>query len=99
MSIHKIGSDLVRPVRSTGPDSVDGKAQERAGDGSKRSGRVDRVGFSEEGLALAKLVRHVETELTPARLAEIEARIANGFYDQPDVAEEVARRLLLSGDL
>jgi hypothetical protein len=37
--------------------------------------------------------------LTDARVAEIRARIARGVYRSRAVAEEVARRLLESGDL
>jgi anti-sigma28 factor (negative regulator of flagellin synthesis) len=37
--------------------------------------------------------------LTDARVAEIRARIAKGAYRSRAVAEEVARRLLDSGDL
>lgn len=37
--------------------------------------------------------------LDEARIAEFRARIAAGVYDSREVAEEVARRLLESGDL
>jgi hypothetical protein len=37
--------------------------------------------------------------LTPARVAELRERIANGFYDTPKVLDRVARRILDSGEL
>ena len=37
--------------------------------------------------------------LPAARLAAVQSRVAAGFYDGAEVAEEVARRLLASGDL
>lgn len=37
--------------------------------------------------------------LTPARIAEIRARLAYGLYGSPAVVTELARRLLLSGEL
>jgi hypothetical protein len=91
MSIHKIGSDLVRPLPSKETGPAERKAEGEA-NGSARKARADHVGFSAEGLAMAELA-HSD------RLATVEARIANGFYDDPQVADEVARRLLQSGDL
>lgn len=38
-------------------------------------------------------------ELSEERIAEIRARIASGAYNGPEVAAEIARRLLESGDL
>jgi len=41
----------------------------------------------------------VGDELTEERIAEIRARIASGAYNSPEVAEEIARRMLESGDI
>jgi len=40
-----------------------------------------------------------EKDRLSERLDRIGARIASGFYDDPSVALEVARRVLASGDL
>jgi len=48
---------------------------------------------------MADKLRSVEKSLSSDRISEIEARIANGFYDDPSVARVVAGRILASGDL
>ena len=99
MSIHKIGSDLIRPFTPKGTRATE---QKKDGDASPRPGRserADRVGFSAEGLALAAQAQGTEKELSPERLADIESKVADGFYHTPEVADEVARRVLASGDL
>ena len=92
MSIHKIGSDLVRPLPSKGTSPAERKAEGESSGKPVPRGRTDQVGFSAEGLALAELAQN-------DRLATIEARVENGFYDDPQIADEVARRLIASGDL
>jgi hypothetical protein len=34
-----------------------------------------------------------ELQLSPERLKEVSQRVANGFYDRPDVVKETARRV------
>lgn len=99
MSIHKIGSDLVRPspVKAGGPHGR--KADRDAAAAQGKPERTDQVGFSAEGLALAEKARLAAGELSGERLESLRQRIAGGFYDDPAVAEEVALRLLDSGDL
>ena len=87
MTISKIGSGF---IRSLGPK--DAREADRNGKDGKqgspvRSEKSDKVGLSAAGLALA------------AKASEIEARIAGGVYNDPAMAEEVARRLIESGDL
>lgn len=92
MSIHKIGSDLVRPLPARRPGDLEAKPEGKPGHAPAARARSDQVGFSAEGLAMAEFAQS-------DRLATIEARIANGFYDDPQVADEVARRIMASGDL
>jgi len=92
MSIHKIGSDLVRPLPARRAGDAEAKPEAKPGQGQAPKGRSDQVGFSAEGLAMAEFSQS-------ERLATIEARIANGFYDDPQIADEVARRIIASGDL
>lgn len=65
---------------------------------SSAGGRSDRVAISDAGRALA-----IEDEgrpaLPPERIAEIRQRILEGAYESLDAVEEVARRVLASGDL
>lgn len=99
MSIHKIGSDLVRPLPRSDVGAGGGKGSAQGAGSRQRPERADRVGFSEEGLALAAQARGEADEAAGQRLETIRQRIAGGFYDDPAVAEEVARRLLASWDL
>ena len=99
MSIHKIGSDLVRPL----PLKANGAAGRREDRDTSaphgRPERTDQAGFSPEGLALAEQTGGRAQELSAERLGSLRQRIAQGFYEDPAVAEEIARRLLASGDL
>jgi anti-sigma28 factor (negative regulator of flagellin synthesis) len=63
--------------------------------------RPDRVELSPEARALAaRLEQGGEgEELTPERIAALRQRIREGAYDAPEMAAEVARRVLDSGDL
>jgi anti-sigma28 factor (negative regulator of flagellin synthesis) len=97
MTIHKIGSDMIRPSPLRDAVSRERKAGHESTERAQQ--RADSVGFSEEGLALAEQARSLEHSLSPERLEQIESRIASGYYDDPSVAYEVARRLLASGDL
>lgn len=92
MSIHKIGSDLIRPFPSKGTGPAERKTDGESNGSPARRSHTDQVGFSPEGLAMAELAQS-------DRLETIQARIANGFYDDPQVADEVAHRLMQSGDL
>lgn len=99
MSIHKIGSDLVRPLPQREGGLAGKKSSAEGPSPGGRPERADRVGFSEEGLALAAQGHIGTEELSPQRLDALRERIAGGFYDAPAVAEEVARRILASGDM
>lgn len=99
MSIHKIGSDLVRPLPQREGGLSPRKASAAGTPSQGRPERSDRVGFSEEGLALAARDHLGADELAAQRLETVRERIAGGFYENPAVAEEVARRILASGEL
>jgi hypothetical protein len=43
--------------------------------------------------------RQAEAENRPDRLLEMRRRVASNYYDNPDVVDEVARRILERGDL
>src|SRR5919202_487343 len=66
--------------------------------------RADSVQISEAGRAkMAQMVGGPaavgRAELTPERVAEIRRRVLERAYDALGVVDEVARRLLASGDL
>lgn len=102
MSIHKIGSDLIRPhgargVRDAASEERSPGARENAANPNQRSERSDRVQISAEGRELA--ARILDGAASETRLEDIRARIERGYYDDPVVVEETARRILESGDL
>lgn len=105
MTVHKIGSDQIRPatgLRPAGPgasrEGVGRDGGAAPGSGEARPARADEVEISTEGRALA--ARMLGSDTSPARdLDLVRSRIERGHYDAPEVAEEVGRRLLASGDL
>ena len=66
--------------------------------------RSDKVQISDAGRAMAARLEEVGTGGTPAELSseradQIRTRILEGAYNSVDMAGEVARRILASGDL
>jgi len=103
MRIDGRGSDSTRP---TGPRSVekmskDGHQAKRSD--SAKSGASDRVEISDAGRAAAAHLSGsgaVDAEkLSVERVEEVRARVEAGFYETHEIQQEVARRVLDSGDL
>ena len=96
MSSHRIGSDLVRPVRLLGA--------RRAGAGTSEGveetadiRRLDRIDISAEGRELsATYIDEAEME-TESVLEQVRDRINDGFYNEQLVASELAYRLYTGG--
>lgn len=62
--------------------------------------RGDQVEISAEARAALDQGGAVDdTPVTQARLAEVQARLESGFYEQGDTVRALADRLLESGDL
>jgi hypothetical protein len=98
MTIHDINSGAIRSGGSHDPKRVDGGGDADEVSSVSRVERVDRVEISEEGRALAAAAE-VGESMSPEHASQINARIADGTYDTAEVAEEVARRILDSGDV
>ena len=93
------------PNRPVDPPAVEGARTQRtqAADVERRApaapeapaaGPVDSAQVSGAARSLAREVgARSEVNLDPARLREIGERIANSYYDQPEVIEQVARRI------
>ena len=96
MSIHKIGSDLVRPVRFMGAR----RASVGTSEGVEETAdirRLDRIDISAEGRELsAKYIDEGEME-TESVLEQVRDRINDGFYNEQLVASAVAQRLHTGG--
>ena len=99
MTIHKIGSDLVRPSGPKGPQR--GSTSSTNGDSEevRRVERADRVEISPEGRELAAQLLSESSEPAGGRQDVIAVRLGHGYYNDPAVAKDVAGRLLASGDL
>ena len=102
MTIHHILPSQIRAnelKRSNGAEP--GKAREKD-DSASSPVRSDRVEISQEGLVLSANAQDGLEEadgLSRRVLEEIQKRVEDGTYDSPEVAEEVARQILNSGDL
>jgi|GEM_PF-3490220 len=106
MPIDRIGPDPLRPPDprpARGTYRTEGEGTPPLG-GTEAVSRADRVEISEEGRLLAARLDQAsattggEVEL-PEWIQSIRAKIAEGAYDTPEVIEDVARKLIASGDL
>ena len=61
----------------------------------KKEGPADKLDISDE----AKKISQSNTSLTSERIELIRQRIAENFYDQDDVLNEVAERMMKSKEL
>jgi hypothetical protein len=89
-------------VPSSGPDraakSAAGKKAQSAQSSSSNasdtvSDKVELSSAAQELRELAAANRPESNTLSPERMKEILGRIADGFYDKPEVIDEVARRV------
>ena len=62
--------------------------------------RGDKVQISDAGRALAaQAANPARGELTAERVSEVRERILSGAYDSLEIVDQVARRMLASGDI
>lgn len=93
--------DPLRPDRATPgqtpaePRPVDSAPAPVAG-----AVKSDSVQFSSAGLSMAgRLPRDGQEALDPARVAELRTKVLTGAYNTLDIVDQVARRILVRGDL
>lgn len=103
MRIDGAGPDSTRPA---GSRSVDKASHDKTkGQKSEASSRAsaDRIEISDAGRAAAAKLSGSGTAdgetLSVERVEQIRGRIDAGLYDSPEVQQEVARRILDTGDL
>jgi hypothetical protein len=71
-----------------------------AGTAAVGAERGDRVEISDAGRALAARDGSAEaSSLSSERIAELRQRVLDGAYDSLEVVDQVARRILATGDL
>jgi len=94
MSIDGIRNNPLGPGRAREARETDRPGgREESGASEPPLNRSDSVEISSVGRDLAS------GSLDPERVAELRENIRQGRYDQPGVAEDVARRILASGDV
>ena len=100
MNIYPKSGGAIRPASITTPQSVD-KAEKApvapVAPVTSSATRGDKVQISDAGRALA--ARDESGALTPERTAQIRQRVLDGAYNSLGVVDEVARRIIGSGDL
>ena len=97
MKVNPTGPRPNDPAQVETNRAAEARQDERAkGPANKQKNQVkaDSVEVSSEARALAKHdAPATNSGIHPDRLKEIGERLASGFYEQPEVVDEVARRL------
>ncbi|MFI5231590.1 MAG: hypothetical protein ACHQSE_03655 [Gemmatimonadales bacterium] len=84
-----------RSTRSVAdPATVDRSAAASPVSDAQTSGPRDSVELSAEGIARAK-----DATLTDQRIAQIRQNVLQGAYDSAHVVDQVAKKILASGDV
>lgn len=95
MRINDIGGDYLKPDALKGRTATEGPAR----DATQPTGApkpADSIRISDEARALA---RGEAGETDASRIDQIRTRILEGAYDSLESVDQLARRILASGDL
>ncbi len=93
-------TERIESIRPAGSEA--GSTKQAQTDPSAQ--RCDRIQISDAGPALAQRVdpsdrSEARAKLSPERTAEIRTRVLQGAYNSLEVVDQVARRMLESGDI
>ncbi|MBW3630159.1 MAG: flagellar biosynthesis anti-sigma factor FlgM [Gemmatimonadetes bacterium] len=106
MRITSTAADFIRPdqTRETQRSTDEGLAKKAASQPAAKVERSDKVEISEAARQLAATGglaegTSVRGDLTPERVAAIRENILKGAYNSVDVVDQVARKMLASGDI
>ena len=109
MTIHDLAALHLRIDKTLKSKENDGSKDKPVVRGVAEARSPDKVEISEEAKLLASQAQQTaqereagieeRRELSKEQGLEIRRWIADGFYDLPTTVEEVARRILASGDL
>jgi negative regulator of flagellin synthesis FlgM len=97
MRIHGSSFDPIRPERPTTPAAPEhgrSNGSNTVRPSGADSARSDSVQISSAGRNMA-----ANAALDPERTAELRTKVLTGAYNQLDVVDQVARRMLSRGDL
>jgi negative regulator of flagellin synthesis FlgM len=93
-----IRSDQAREIQRSTPDGVARQATQPAAPVT----RSDKVEISDEARRLSRgadATSPSNNSLSPEKIAEYRQKILGGAYDSLEVVEQVARKMLTSGDI
>jgi anti-sigma28 factor (negative regulator of flagellin synthesis) len=101
MKIYNTSSEILRSDQTR-------ELQKNAGNRQKASApqpaaaapRSDKVQISDAGRAMAaEAAKSTRGELSAERISEVRERILSGAYNSLEVVDQVARKMLASGDI
>jgi negative regulator of flagellin synthesis FlgM len=106
MKIQGPGAEYLRSEQLRQSPRVGGESASKEGAAQPASAveRSDKVQISDAGRRLAAQAGEASAataspELTPERIAEFRQKILSGAYNSVEVVEQVARKMLASGDI
>jgi hypothetical protein len=102
MTIHDLAASHLRAGSSLRPKELNGSKDKDGLEAVSEARGPDKVEISDEARTLAAQADATPeegNELSEERILLIRRWIDDGFYDLPTTVEEVARRILASGDL
>ena len=107
MKISGNGADFIRPeqTREIQRSAGEGAARQAATGAAPKAERSDKVEISDVARQLAASsngvgeVSGARSELSPERIAAIREKILKGAYNSVEVVDQVARKMLASGDI
>lgn len=99
MKIYGSSSEILRSDQARELQKTSINKQKTTAQPAAPAGRSDKVSISDAGRALAAQASGGKGELTPERISEIRERILSGAYNSLEIVEQVARKMLESGDI
>lgn len=100
MKIYSSSSEILRSDQARDIERSSGnKAKQGTAQPASPVQRSDQVQISDAGRALAAEAEAAQGRLTPERISEIRERILAGAYNSLEVVDQVARKMLASGDV
>lgn len=99
MKIYGSSSEILRSDQARELQKTSVNKQKTSAQPASSVGRSDKVSISDAGRALAAQASEGKGELTPERISEIRERILSGAYNSLEIVEQVARKMLESGDI
>ena len=102
----KINSSIFDPLRPDRGNAIDRSSNGQSGDSrtqaptTSSTPKTDSVQISDRGRSLAaRAESDSRTQIDPERVSQLRQKVYQGAYNSLDVVDQVARRVMSSGDL